>query len=250
MALPGGALSELKDLFGDLRGPAKALVIVLVGISFAWMLVKHQWPQALLLVLGAIVAGYLLELIGTLFLPMKPRAGLLFLEGWVIGPAAIAAFASGLAVLVAIDLAAPTGADDATKELLKTLAAGLSAFLSAAFVSWIGEQNNTRISDRIRRQFYRKYDRATVYPPPSDGALYFTPGSKGETTVYSGVQIEGWNFADRWERARRLSAEIAAGTSQPGSQAEIDAGLRAIRAQSAALMPDLLPWPPRNSAGG
>lgn len=109
---------------------------------------------------------------------------------------------------------------------MKTLAAGLSTFLSAAFVSWIGEQDNTRISNRIRDQFYKKYKRAAVYPPPTDGRMYFTPGSRGETTVYSSIQIRGWNFADRWERASKLSAEIASGNSLPKSQAEIDAALQ------------------------
>ncbi|WP_421912553.1 hypothetical protein [Mesorhizobium sp.] len=222
----GGLWSELQDLFGDLRGPAKALIVVLIGMAFAWMLINHQWAEALWLVLGAIGAGYLLELIGNLFLPKMPRAGLLFLEGWVLGPAAIAAFVSGLIVVVAIDLAPPKDTDPATEELMKTLAAGLSTFLSAAFVSWIGEQDNTRISNRIRDQFYKKYKRAAVYPPPTDGVMYFTPGSRGETTVYSSIQIGGWNFADRWERASKLSAEIATGNSLPKSQAEIDAALR------------------------
>lgn len=221
----GKILSELQDLFGDLRGPAKALIVVLIGMAFAWMLINKQWVPALLLVLVAIVAGYLLELIGALLLPKKPRAGLLFLEGWVLGPAAIAAFVSGLLVVLAIDLAPPKDTDPATEELMKTLAAGLSTFLSAAFVSWIGEQDNTRISDRIRAQFYKKYRRARVYPPPADGVMYFTPGSKGENAVYSSVQIGGWNFADRWERASKLNAEIATGTSLPSSQADIDAAL-------------------------
>ena len=166
----GKFLSELQDLFGDLRGPAKALIVVLIGMAFAWMLINQQWAAALLLVLLAIVAGYLLELIGTLLLPQRPRAGLLFLEGWVLGPAAIAAFVSGLLVVLAIDLTPPKDTDAATEELMKTLAAGLSTFLSAAFVSWISEQDNTRISDRIRGQFYKKYKRAKVFPSPADGA--------------------------------------------------------------------------------
>lgn len=221
----GKFLSELQDLFGDLRGPAKALIVVLIGMAFAWMLINHQWSGALLLLFSAIVAGYLLELIGTLLLPKRPRAGLLFLEGWVLGPAAIAAFVSGLIVVLAIDLTPPKDTDAATEEMMKTLAAGLSTFLSAAFVSWISEQDNTRISDRIRGQFYKKYKRAKVYPSPADGSMYFTPGSRGETTVYSSVQIGGWNFADRWERASQLSDEITAGGSLPSSQAEIDNAL-------------------------
>lgn len=218
-------MSELQDLFGDLRGPAKSLVVVLIGMAFAWMQINHQWAESLVLLLVAIVAGYLFELIGTLFLPKEPRAGLLFLEGWVLGPAAIAAFVSGLIVVLAIDLTPPKDTDPATEELMKTLAAGLSAFLSAAFVSWIGEQDNTRISNRIRDQFYKKYKRATVHPPPNNGVMYFTPGSRGETAVYSSIQIGGWNFADRWARAIKLSAEIATGNSIPKSQAEIDAAL-------------------------
>ena len=36
-----------------------------------------------------------------------------------------------------------------TKELMKTFAAALTSFVTAAFISWVGEQNDNRIANRI-----------------------------------------------------------------------------------------------------
>jgi hypothetical protein len=213
----------LGDLFGDLLGPAKSLVIALIGLSLAYLLFKHWWDMAFGAVAVTLLIAFGLESIGDYLLPRRPQLGLLFLEAWFFAPAAIAAFASALVVFVAVLLAEPQGASDQTKEIIKTLSAALTAFISGSFVSWISEQNNSKVSNRIKRKFFEKYRRARAWPLPDDGVMYFKPSSVGENLVYSEqyAGMEGWSFQARWERARELNKEIISGNSNPKSAADI-----------------------------
>ena len=91
----GKLIAQLGDLFGDLKSPARVLIVALVGLWFAQMLLGRQWLCATGWLLVVIAIAYAVEWIGFVLLPRHPRAGLFFLEWWVLAPAAVAAFALG-----------------------------------------------------------------------------------------------------------------------------------------------------------
>ncbi|MCF1505703.1 hypothetical protein L0F51_18265 [Afifella sp. H1R] len=213
----------LGDLFGDLWQPAKGLSLALFGVAVADLLVHGHWTGVVLLVVSAILIATIMDACGRFLLPWYPRAGLAFLELWIVAPASLAALASGLVILVALALAVPEGTAPFEKEAMGTVASALTAFLTTGFISFAGDSGTSRMAARIQRIFYGKYGRAESWPPPQDGRMHFIASSRAENLVYSNAYsgIEGWGLKARWERARRLEEEIERGTSTPQAADDI-----------------------------
>lgn len=217
--------TEVGDLFSDLRTAARALLVAVLGVCFAILMLRKHWDMSTSLVCAAIVIAYLIEWVGRSKLPRRPDEALPFLEWWQLAPAAISAFGSGLLIVVAVEWVPGDHADTERKELVGAVAAALTAFITSVMVQWASDKGDSRLAERIKRSFFACYKRAEVFPPPNDGNMYFVPSSLGEQLVYSNVLIEGWDADARKDRARRLAAEIAAGTSAPTSQTQINQAL-------------------------
>ncbi len=140
--------------------------------------------------LAACLVGVVLDGIGKSFLPKHPVAAVWFLEGWVLTPAALAAVAGASVVLITVALTLPEDTPTSTTKTVAALSTGLTAFVMAVFISWAGDEKNSKIANHIKGAFRAKYDR----PPGKPGAHPFAPASLGERWVYSEEVggIEGW----------------------------------------------------------
>jgi hypothetical protein len=206
-------VGTITDIFGDVVRPLRLLVVTGLGLIVAVPLFDGQYGTVALLAGGAVVAALVLDGIGQALLPGRPRAALAFMEGWVLAPASVAVVVSGVAVVLGFSLTPASNVPPFPAEIMKAGGAAVAAFLGG-FVSWVGEKDDTRVADRIRRHFWAHYDR------PKKGRRtprkhYFKPESRGELAVYSEAieGCEGWGLVDRWGRARIIAEELKSGDS-------------------------------------
>lgn len=203
------------ELGGEVLAPLRGLLVALAGVLLVYFWYDGHRLYAAAIAIIACAVGVTLDAIGRTLLPGRPRAALLFLEGWVLTPAALAAVASAVVVLVTVALTVPDATATSTKETVGALSTGITSFLTASFVAWSGDDKNSRLSDHIGQAFRAKYNR----PGGAVGAdvHLFRAGSRGERWVYSAEYggIEGWGRAARRRRAKGVSEELARGGSEP-----------------------------------
>lgn len=210
--------SEFSALTGDLPRPFLALMVALGGVTLAWVWINEENHSC---AIGVIIVGMLLgrgcEWTGILLLPKYPKQALYFMEFSVISPALVAAVASGAIVLISIALSPPEGVSVETKQVLTTLSAGISAFLTAGFLGWTGEKGDSKLANRIRGKFQEKYQRHIPQATKILGVHYFKADSPGERWVYSGAYrgISGWGREARKKRAQGLADELKSRGSNP-----------------------------------
>lgn len=188
-----------------------------VGVGIAILLLRGNTLFVIVSLIVAIVVALIFDKIGQMFLPGRPRTALIFMEFWIIAPAMVAAVASGSAVVLVIRLVPTDDLDLEVTGLIKATATAAVAFLTSAFVSWVGEKDSSRISGRIRRHFFEVYKRADEGQPCRNGKKCFKAESRGELAVYS-TMIEGatgWGLTDRWKRANIIAEELTSGNSDP-----------------------------------
>lgn len=212
-----GLRAEITAFFDDLSVPFRALLVSLVGVGLAWLWFNDLGWLAVLASVAVLVAGRLLEGIGRYLLPDYPLWGLRFMELWVITPAMFAAVSAGAIVVLAVQLSVPDTASTAEKELMSSLAAGITGFLTAGFVSWSGDQKDSPVADRIKNNFQEKYKRGTAGQTGNKGIKYFKADSPGERFVYSEEfrGTSGWGRSARLKRARGIADELRSGFSNP-----------------------------------
>ena len=201
------------ELLGEFATPARALLVALTGALLAYLWYEDQRLWAIAIGVAACLVGVVLDTIGKSFLPKHPVAAVWLLEGWVLTPAALAAIAGAAVVLITVALTLPDDTPTSTTKTVAALSTGLTAFITAVFISWAGDEKNTKIAKHIQGAFQAKYDR----PPGKPGAHHFAPGSQGEQWVYSEEVggIEGWGHDARVTRAKGIADELKAGTSEP-----------------------------------
>ncbi len=192
----------------DLTAPLRALLVGLAGVAIAWSWFKDQFVLAVAIAVVIALVGSVLDWLGrTLLLPDRPKTAVLFLEWWILTPAAMAAVASAVVVIVTVTLTIPEDAkvDASTKQLIGTLSTGLTAFVTAAFISWSGDDKNSRLADHIRSVFQAKYKRDAA-----PGVHVFPAESVGERWVYSDEfrGVEGWGRDARLKRAAGIAAAL------------------------------------------
>ena len=119
---------------------------------------------------------------------------------------------SGVAVVVGMGLTPPESISPYLKEVMKAGGAATVAFLGG-FISWIGEKDNTRVADRIRRTFWASYDREKA--GRVSGKKSFATESRAELAVFSGSieGNEGWGLSSWWGRAKIIAQELRSGGS-------------------------------------
>jgi len=221
---PDGKL--LGNVTMHLGTPLRALLVSMTGVLLAWawfhdaswwVLPNVRWLIAPCLALA--LAGLGLEKVGIAVLPWYPRLALWLMESWIITPAVIAAITAAVAVIVAVNLSVSDTATKETKQLAGALSSGIVGFLTSAFISWSGDQNDSTVSNRIRTNFQTKgkFKRRSTGPAVEAGVRYFKASSRGERLVFSEEfeGITGWGLSARWTRAERLAAEISDHKSDP-----------------------------------
>ena len=204
------------ELLTELATPLRGLLVALSSVLLAYLWYDHQHPLAILIGVIACLVGLVLDQIGKRLLPLHPVPALWFLEGWVLMPAALAAVAGAVVVIIAVALTVPDSAAASTKQTISALSAGLTAFITAGFISWAGDDKDSKVADHIKAAFREKYDR--VGGTPKAGVHYFATESAGESWVYSDeyAAIEGWGHSARATRAKGIKSELSSGGSEPG----------------------------------
>ena len=194
----------------EVATPLRALLVGLAGVFLAWLWFNDQLFLAVALAVVVSLVGVVLDAAGRAALPQWPEVAVRFLEWWILTPAALAAFASAVVVVVTVALTIGEGVqvDPDVKELVGTLSTGLVAFVTAAFISWSGDDKDSKVADHIRDTFRQKYKRAGN--ETQRGVHYFPAESAGERWVYSNEYrgIEGWGHAARVKRAQGIAAEL------------------------------------------
>ena len=205
----------LGDLFGDVLRPLRVLLVAALGLVVALFLFNDEVGVVAWLLIAAVLVAFVCGSIGERLLPSCPRAGLFFMEFWVVAPSTITVVISGIAIVVGVKLTPADSASAAAKEIISTAGAAVAAFFGA-MVSWVGEKDDTRVADRIRQIFYRHYKRPNG-KESNPRIKIFRPESRGELAVYSGAVegITGWGLSDRWGRAAIIAEELSNNKSNP-----------------------------------
>jgi hypothetical protein len=189
-------------ILSGLLVPLRALVVAALGAGIAWGWYSgHRWVSFVApLVVG--VVAWLVSEYGVSRLTGDP-VGAVWLMPWrILVPAVIAAAAAGVAIIVTVELTLPdktaSGAPTptSTKEIVTALSTAITAFLSAAFIDWTGDGDDSRLADWIRDTFQEKYENV------------FASGTTGANLVYSSYVGGGWGAAARKKRAEGIAQEL------------------------------------------
>lgn len=149
----------------------------------------------------------------------KPVTGTYFLDWWILYPATFAALGAAAVIVLAVELAVPDTASAETKEIMGTLATGITAFITTIFITWSQDATDPTLANHIRgvlQEVFPEYkDEATT--PPTKGRHYFRRGSRGLRLVFSEEfeGISGWDRQARLARSKGIKEEIVSGNSEP-----------------------------------
>jgi hypothetical protein len=144
--------------------------------------------------------------IGDRFLPSKPVAAVLVMEWWVLVPMAIATAASTGLILLGVKLAVPDSVKDTVvKQTSTALVSGLTAFLTAAFISAVGDKDNSAVGERIKERMRAHYQRE-----PESGKkriCKIKPSGVAEQYLNSNfyADLSGWDRETRIRRAKGVA---------------------------------------------
>jgi hypothetical protein len=203
------------ELVSEVSTPLRGLVVAISGVLLTYLWYHHHPTWAVVIGVGVCAVGFVLDAAGKAFLPNKPVLALWCLEGWMLVPAALAAVAGAVVILLTVKLAVPDGTATSTKGTISALSTGITAFITATFISWAGDAKDSKVADHVRTAFWAKYSRADGARKP--GVHYFRAESPGEQWVYADERggIEGWGRRARARRARAIAAELKTGNSEP-----------------------------------
>jgi len=192
-------LSALGDALKGLAAPLRALLVALVGAWWAALWFGGtRWTVAVVAAV-AVMVGLLIDFAGRHVPANRPKLKIGLMEWWIIIPMVLAAVAAAAAIIVTVTLTVPDGTPAATKETIGAVATAITSFLSAGFVERAGDEDESRVSDRIRGHFYETYKTS------------FTDGSAAELYVFSGSYggATGWGRAARRIRAQGIEGKWA-----------------------------------------
>jgi hypothetical protein len=204
--------------FRLLGPPLRGLLVALLGTILAW-----QWFGGDQLLVGAVLvvllaAALVGRLIGDRALPAKPERAVVLLETWwFLSYTALAAGAACMVIVATVEFAAPKDAPAETTELLGALAAGITTFLTAAFIS--RENMDDAIGEFVRSRFHAHYKQLKPGATQEPRVHYFEPESDGLRLVYS----EHFRTVSGWTRsARRTRAEKIADLLDPAFSSQME----------------------------
>jgi hypothetical protein len=180
-----------------------------------------MWILSVGLLVGVALLGMAAEWIGDRLLPSKPVAAVLVMEWWILVPMAIATAASTGLVLLGVKLAIPDSIKDPVmKQTSTALVSGLTVFLTAAFISAVGDKDKSAVGERIRTRMQAHYKRN---PDPEKKRIWkIEPSGQAEQYLYSNfyADLAGWDRQARISRARGVAKADKSGDclqlSNPG----------------------------------
>lgn len=192
-------------MWADLVPALRALLVALAGIQLALWWLHGTWFLSVGLLVVVALLGMAVEWIGDRLLPSKPVAAVLVMEWWVLVPMAIASAASTGLILLGIKLAVPDSVKDTVvKQTSTALVSGLTAFLTAAFISAVGDRDKSAIGERIKTRMRAHYERD---PQGKKRVSKIKPGGAAEQYLHSDLYegLSGWDRETRISRARGVA---------------------------------------------
>ncbi|RJN32061.1 hypothetical protein [Nesterenkonia natronophila] len=147
--------------FSVVGTPVRSLLIALGSLFLAYgYFAKGRWlAVAVIIALLLVGTGFVLDWVGRRRLKASspnPKAAYTLMQGWVLVPSGLAAVASALVIVVAVQLAAPDGVTSETKELIGALSAGVTAFLTTMWID-PSEDVDSAIADRVQKVTYETF---------------------------------------------------------------------------------------------
>lgn len=204
----------------DILVALRVLVVGALGAGIAWCWFNDYEWAALAAPFAVALLGVVIAAMGDGVLPDHPVWAVRLMPWRILAPAAVATVAAGAVIVTTVELTLPDepkpGAE--TKELVGALTTAVTAFLTAAFIAWAGDEKDSNLADWIRDRFQTHFTRRPDSGPVAKGVHYFAPESRGELLVYSDPVegIAGWGRTARAKRARAIAEELRHGTSDPG----------------------------------
>lgn len=206
-------VSEIAAVLSPLRIPMQALVVALAGAGTAWLFLNDHWLTALAAVAAVILVGVLCEAIGRAVVKTKPLLAVYLFEAWLLIPLAIAVLASAGIIVLAVKATLPekdsagNPTSTETEKLVGAVSAGITTFLTAAFVTWAGDSKDSKLSDHIMERFQDSFTSADT---PEEGKKVLPNDSPGIQWVFAGEYegIEGWGHKARIARAKGVAAAL------------------------------------------
>lgn len=193
-------LSAIRDALDGLAATIRALVVALAGAEGAKLWFSGtRWQLAVGVALGIVLVALLIDAAGRRGFTSNPLLKARLMEWWTLVPMVLAAAAAAVSIVVTVALTVPQGTAEQTKQTIGAVATAITSFLSSAFVDKIGGEDDSKLSDRIRDNFYATYQNT------------FTVGSQAELYVFSNSYggATGWGRAARRLRAKGIAARWA-----------------------------------------
>ncbi len=201
--------SSMSQLLSDVIPALRALVVAMVGVVLALWWFRGDWTLDVALLAVTALVGIAAEWIGDRLLPGHPVGAVYVMEWWVLVPMAVAAAASATLIVVAVELTIPESVKDpVVKETTGAVAAGLSTFLTAAFVSSIGDRDKSAVGDRIKDRLRSHYARQPS--PDKSRVRKIDAGGTIEQLLHSDFYggLSGWDRETRIARAKRIAEAL------------------------------------------
>jgi heme/copper-type cytochrome/quinol oxidase subunit 2 len=193
--------SALGDALKGFAAPLRALLVALVGAWWASLWFRGTWWTVAVVVVAvvAVMVGLLIDYAGRHVSAEKPKRKISLMEWWILIPMVLAAVAAAAAIIVTVTLTVPDGTPAATKETIGAVATAITSFLSAGFIERAGDEDQSRVSNRIRDHFCETYE--DTFARNSAAELYAFSASYGNAT--------GWGRAARLIRAKGMEENWA-----------------------------------------
>lgn len=160
------------------------LLVAGLGVGVGWLLANGVVAVTLIVLASFGAVGFLLRVLATQRLPLRPRHSRTFFEWSLLGPATLAVLASGFLLWFAIASDVPQGASAVTKKTVGALAAAVTAAVTTSFIKGAEEADEMWVARAMRSAFRTAFD-DSEFPLPQPA----------RTMVFSAAQ--GWSLSER-----------------------------------------------------
>lgn len=201
-----------------LRIPFQAMVVALAGAGMAWLCLNDHWVLGAAVTVAIVLLGVICDQAARAAITRWPVLSVYLFQGWLLIPLAVAVLASAAIIVLAIETLPKTNAagmptSPETEKLVAAASAGITAFLTAGFVSWTGDSEDSKLADHIKGYFEGRFvDEATA----KSGDWVIQDDSPARDWVFAGVVggIEGWGWKARLLRAKELKKGLGQSVMQ------------------------------------
>ena len=186
--------------------PLRALLVALLGALLAWLWFQGERLAPALVAATLVLAAIVSQVVGARSLPAHPVRARWLLEAFVLAQVVLATVAAAVVIVVAVGLAAPTGATEETKELLSAVATGITTFVTAMLVG--DDDADAALGERIMSSFQSHYERDQN--EREVGIYYLKAESQAERWVFSDSYggVTGWGWRARGKRVSELAKRL------------------------------------------